>query len=135
MLDNIYSPAAASRTPSISFEWCSLFSSFFSPLPNFLPLSGRVSLCSPGYPGTHHIDQAACLCLPSAGTKTRATTAWLLPSSLFFLSLFFLGGGVAGEGSGKQDLYVALSILELVLFEAGLKLLELHLPLLPECWD
>jgi hypothetical protein len=46
-----------------------------------------------------------------------------------------LGGGVAGEGLGKQDLYVALSILELVLFEAGLKLLELHLPLLPECWD
>jgi hypothetical protein len=35
----------------------------------------RISLCSPGCPGTHSVDQAdleqksTCLCLPSAGIK------------------------------------------------------------------
>ncbi|GAB1287840.1 Annexin A9 [Apodemus speciosus] len=39
-------------------------------------IAGQGSLCSPGCPGTHSVDQAglklqrsACLCLPSAGTK------------------------------------------------------------------
>jgi hypothetical protein len=42
----------------------------------FLVFRDRVSLCSPGCPGTHFVDQAgletqksACLCLPSAGIK------------------------------------------------------------------
>jgi hypothetical protein len=42
----------------------------------FLVFRDRVSLCSPGCPGTHSVDQtglelkkSACLCLPSAGIK------------------------------------------------------------------
>jgi hypothetical protein len=42
----------------------------------FLVFRDRVSLYSPGYPGTHFVDQAGprtqkstCLCLPSAGIK------------------------------------------------------------------
>jgi hypothetical protein len=36
-----------------------------------LVFQDRVSLCSPGCPGTHSVDQAssACLYLPSAGIK------------------------------------------------------------------
>jgi hypothetical protein len=52
----------------------------------------RVSLCSPGCPGTHSVDQAGLqLRNPSAsasqllGLKACATTAWLL--LLFFLNL------------------------------------------------
>jgi hypothetical protein len=43
----------------------------------------RVSLCSPGCPGTHSVDQAGlelkftCLCLPSAGIKGVLYHAWL----------------------------------------------------------
>jgi hypothetical protein len=54
----------------------------------------RVSLCSPGCPGTHSVDQAslelksACLCLPSAGiTGLRKP---LLPSPFFFFLTTFL---------------------------------------------
>ena len=59
-----------------------------------------VSLCSPGYPETHFVDQAGleqrstCLCLPSPGTKgfihllTTGFKVWLdyRPSSCHFLS-------------------------------------------------
>jgi hypothetical protein len=64
-----------------------------------LVFQDRVSLCSPGCPGTHSVDQAGlelrstCLCLPSAEIKV-ATTAWLLyrifPSQYFFYSSPFI---------------------------------------------
>jgi hypothetical protein len=50
--------------------WLSLFLLFFC-----FCFWDRVSLCSPGCPGTHFVDQAglelkfACLCLPSSGIK------------------------------------------------------------------
>jgi hypothetical protein len=54
------------------------FSFFF-----FLVFRDRVSLCSPGCPGTHSVDQAGLklrnlpLCLPSAGIKGMRHYAWL----------------------------------------------------------
>jgi hypothetical protein len=45
----------------------------------------RISLHSPGYPGTHYVDQASlkfqgatCLCLLSAGIKGKSHYTWLL---------------------------------------------------------
>jgi hypothetical protein len=55
---------------------CSDRRSFFCCCFLFFVFWDRVSLCSPGCPGTHFVDQAglwtqksACLCLPSAGIK------------------------------------------------------------------
>jgi hypothetical protein len=65
----------------------------------FLVFQDRVSLCSPGCPGTHSVDQAG-LCLPSAGIKgVRHCCSALahfhidiiLSASPAFL---FIGGGV-----------------------------------------
>jgi hypothetical protein len=65
--------------PSISV--CVFMEFFFSGGEGF---QDRVSRYSPGYPGTHSVDQAGiekstCLCLPSAGIKGvhYATTAQL----------------------------------------------------------
>jgi hypothetical protein len=47
----------------------------------FLVFQDRVSLCSPGCPGTHFVDKAGLkihLCLPSAGTKGVCHHARLL---------------------------------------------------------
>jgi hypothetical protein len=55
----------------------------------FVFLGDRVSLCSPGCPGTHSVDQAglelrksACLCLPSAGIKGMCHHC---PANLFLM--------------------------------------------------
>jgi hypothetical protein len=52
-----------------------------------LVFQDRVSLCSPGCPGTHSVDQAGLELrnLPASasqvlGLKACATTAWLIPS-------------------------------------------------------
>ena len=60
----------------------------------FLVLEDRVSLCSPGCPRTCYVDQAGlkrsvCLCLPSARTKDKYSTAWLVLPLLMLLFLFF----------------------------------------------
>jgi len=58
----------------------------------------RVSLCSPGCPGTHSVDQAgfklkkfACLCLPSAGIKVvrHHAQCFLFLFFFFFLIVFW----------------------------------------------
>ena len=64
-----------------------------------LVFQDRVSLCSPGCPGTCFVDQASlelpqrsiCVCLPSAGVKDVCTTAGsaFLSFLSFFLSFFF----------------------------------------------
>jgi hypothetical protein len=66
----------------------------------------RVSLCSPGYPGTHSVDQAGPeIRNPPAsasqvlGLKACATTAWL--ASLFIFK--------------TESHYIALASLELIL--------------------
>jgi ABC-type multidrug transport system permease subunit len=58
----------------------------------------RVSLCSPGCPGTHFVDQAFLELrnLPASasqvlGLKACATTTWLL-DSFYFKIAFFLPG-------------------------------------------
>jgi hypothetical protein len=53
----------------------------------YLVFRDRVSLCSPGCPGTHSVDQAG-LELPGAGIK--GVRAPPLPSCMFFLSINFL---------------------------------------------
>jgi hypothetical protein len=61
----------------------------------FLVFRDRVSLCSPGCPGTHSVDQAglelrsACLYLPSAGIKGVRHHC---PTRAFLLHLFCVSG-------------------------------------------
>jgi hypothetical protein len=56
---------------------------FFSFVCLFVCFRDRVSLYSPGCPGTHSVDQAdltqksTCLCLPSAGIKGVRHHTWL----------------------------------------------------------
>jgi hypothetical protein len=56
----------------------------------------KVFLCSPGYLGTHSVDQAglklrsACLCLPSAGIKGVCCQTW--PDRFLFDSCFGSSG-------------------------------------------
>jgi hypothetical protein len=62
----------------------------------FLVFRDRVSLCSPGCPGIHFVDQAGLElrihlpCLPSAGIKGVRHHAWLL---FFCFVLFCLAVG------------------------------------------
>ena len=66
------------------FVYLFLFFGFCFVLVWFLVFRDRVSLCSPGYPGTHSVDQAGLeLRNPPVsasqvlGLNTCATTAWL----------------------------------------------------------
>jgi hypothetical protein len=78
---------SAQHTPFIIYYF---FFFFF-----FLVFQDRVSLYSPGCPGTHNslgrpgwarTQKSACLCLPSAGIKGMRHHAQLI---YYFLSLFF----------------------------------------------
>ncbi|GAB1296005.1 Glutamine--fructose-6-phosphate aminotransferase [Apodemus speciosus] len=74
----------------------------------FFASDARVSLCSPGCPGTHSVDQAglelkksACLCLPSAGIKGVRHHARQLDG---FKSQVLSGqDGSVGTGPCSQD--------------------------------
>ena len=74
---------------SFLFSFFFFFCFFFSFV---LFFQDRVSLCSPGCPGTHSVDQAGLelrdLCAPASqvlGLNVCATTAWLF--KFFFLIL------------------------------------------------